>query len=87
MNALLEQFAGKLDLIYIDPPFATGDDFSTSVAIGDDKVSLTKEASAIDLTKGKGLFWILKRIIIQQDERISDLELKLAEALGEVEED
>jgi len=28
MGALLEKFAGKIDLIYIDPPFATGADFS-----------------------------------------------------------
>ena len=27
MGALLEKFAGKIDLIYIDPPFATGTDF------------------------------------------------------------
>ena len=28
MGSLLEKFAGKIDLIYIDPPFATGTDFS-----------------------------------------------------------
>ncbi len=28
MSSLLDQFAGKIDLIYIDPPFATGADFS-----------------------------------------------------------
>ena len=28
MGSLLEKFAGKIDLIYIDPPFATGADFS-----------------------------------------------------------
>ena len=28
MSSLLEKFAGKVDLIYIDPPFATGADFS-----------------------------------------------------------
>jgi len=27
MGSLLEKFAGKIDLIYIDPPFATGADF------------------------------------------------------------
>src|SRR6266542_2875918 len=26
LSSLLEQFTGKLDLIYIDPPFATGTD-------------------------------------------------------------
>jgi adenine-specific DNA-methyltransferase len=28
MGSLLENFAGSIDLIYIDPPFATGSDFS-----------------------------------------------------------
>lgn len=60
MSALLEQYAGKIDLIYIDPPFATGANFSTSVEIGDDELEVTKEASAIEElayrdTWGKGL--------------------------------
>jgi len=28
LPALLDEFAGKVDLIYIDPPFATDSDFS-----------------------------------------------------------
>ncbi len=28
MSSLLDKFAGKIDLIYIDPPFATGADFN-----------------------------------------------------------
>ena len=60
MSALLEKYAGKIDLIYIDPPFATGADFSTTVTIGDNKVKHTKEASAIEElayrdTWGKGM--------------------------------
>jgi len=60
MSALLEKYAGKIDLIYIDPPFATGANFSTAVEIGDDEVEVTKEASAIEElayrdTWGKGL--------------------------------
>lgn len=60
MSALLEKYAGKIDLIYIDPPFATGANFSTTVTIGDNKVEHTKEASAIEElayrdTWGKGL--------------------------------
>src|SRR5207249_1180814 len=35
MGSLLEQFAGKIDLIYIDPPFATGSDFVVATPIGD----------------------------------------------------
>lgn len=48
MSALLEQFAGKIDLIYIDPPFATGANFSTTVSIGDNEIETTKEASAME---------------------------------------
>ncbi len=33
LPALLDEFAGKVDLIYIDPPFDTGADFSFSTNI------------------------------------------------------
>jgi adenine-specific DNA-methyltransferase len=33
--ALLQEFKGKVDLIYIDPTFDVGTDFSMSVAIGE----------------------------------------------------
>ena len=46
MSSLLEQYAGKIDLIYIDPPFAVGSDFSMEVSIGEEDVS--KEASIIE---------------------------------------
>ena len=48
MSALLEKYAGKIDLIYIDPPFATGANFSTTVTIGDNEIEHTKEASAME---------------------------------------
>lgn len=48
MGSLLEKFAGKVDLIYIDPPFATGADFSFTTPIGDGKLELTKEQSIIE---------------------------------------
>ncbi len=38
MSALLEKFAGKIDLISIDPPFATGADFSFTTQIGDGEI-------------------------------------------------
>jgi len=41
MASLLEEFAGKIDLIYIDTPFATGADFSVKMTLGD--AELTKE--------------------------------------------
>ncbi|MBL7136035.1 MAG: site-specific DNA-methyltransferase [Candidatus Marinimicrobia bacterium] len=46
MASLLEEFAGKIDLIYIDPPFATGADFSVKMTLGD--AEWTKEPSAIE---------------------------------------
>jgi DNA modification methylase len=48
MGSLLEKFAGKIDLIYIDPPFATGTDFSFKTQIGDEAVELTKQQSMIE---------------------------------------
>lgn len=59
MASLLDQgFAGKINLIYIDPPFATGADFSLTMKVGDEE--WTKEASVIEEkayrdTWGKGL--------------------------------
>lgn len=48
MGSLLEKFAGKIDLIYIDPPFATGSDFSFSAEIGESGQEVEKEQSAIE---------------------------------------
>jgi len=48
MGSLLEKFAGKIDLIYIDPPFATGLDFSFKTEIGDSGGTPTKEQSIIE---------------------------------------
>jgi adenine-specific DNA-methyltransferase len=36
LPSLLQEFAGKVDLIYIDPPFATGADFSFTASVPDD---------------------------------------------------
>jgi len=48
MGSLLEKFAGKIDLIYIDPPFATGADFSFQAKIGEESLDVTKEQSSIE---------------------------------------
>lgn len=48
MSSLLDQFAGKIDLIYIDPPFLTGADFSMTVPIGDSGAELYKEPSLVE---------------------------------------
>ena len=49
MNSLLEKFAGKIDLIYIDPPFATGADYSFKTEVGESSDNKhTKEPSIIE---------------------------------------
>jgi adenine-specific DNA-methyltransferase len=51
LPALLDEFAGKVDLIYIDPPFATGDDFSYVAAVpenGSSRTVFTKQPSLIE---------------------------------------
>lgn len=46
MSSLLKDYAGKIDLIYIDPPFETGADFTIEVRVGD--TDLTKEPSILE---------------------------------------
>lgn len=74
MGSLLEHFAGKVDLIYIDPPFATGADFSFKAEIGGEEI--TKEQSVIEEkayrdTWGRGLDSYLQmlwdRMILMKD--------------------
>jgi len=48
MGSLLEKFAGKIDLIYIDPPFATGADFSFTTEVGESGEEIAKEQSIIE---------------------------------------
>lgn len=59
-SSLLEPFAGKVDLIYIDPPFATGADFSFTALVGDGGDELFKQQSLVEEkayrdTWGRGL--------------------------------
>ena len=66
LPSLLPEFAGKVNLIYIDPPFATGADFSFTAQIpedpttGDEGQSFVKQPSMIEQkayrdTWGRGL--------------------------------
>ena len=48
IGSLLESLAGKIDLIYIDPPFATGADFSFTAPVGESGEEVVKEQSAIE---------------------------------------
>ena len=67
LPSLLAEFAGKVNLIYIDPPFDTGADFSFTATVPDhpdsedeQSFSFTKEPSIIEHkayrdTWGRGL--------------------------------
>lgn len=49
MASLLKDYKGKIDLIYIDPPFDVGADFTMEVPIGDGKDETLKDQSAIEM--------------------------------------
>jgi len=60
MASLLQEFKGKVDLIYIDPPFDVGADFTMSLPIGDGNESIDKEQSTLEMVAyrdiwGKGV--------------------------------
>jgi len=76
MSSLLQKFSGKIDLIYIDPPFATGADFKFKIKVGEEKKNLTKEHSILEEksyrdTWGGGLDTYLKymfeRILLMKE--------------------
>jgi adenine-specific DNA-methyltransferase len=49
MASLLQEFKGKVDLIYIDPPFDVGSDFSMKVPIGDSSDPIQKDQSTLEM--------------------------------------
>ncbi len=60
LPSLLDEFTGKVNLIYIDPPFDTGADFSFTAAIPDSDETFVKEPSILEQkayrdTWGRGL--------------------------------
>ena len=67
-------YAGKINLIYIDPPFATGADFTLNIRVEEEE--MMKEASAIEMkayrdTWGQGLASYLQmmydRLVLMRD--------------------
>ncbi len=83
LPSLLEEFAGKVNLIYIDPPFDTGANFSYTASIpddpdtdGDQGAAFVKQPSVIEQkayrdTWGKGLDgylkWFFETVLILRD--------------------
>ena len=49
MASLLKEFKGKIDLIYIDPPFNVDADFTMDVPIGDGKETVGKDQSTLEM--------------------------------------
>ena len=83
LPSLLPELAGKINLIYIDPPFDTGADFSFTATIPDNPITsedettqFTKNASIIEQkayrdTWGKGvesyLHWFYETVILLRE--------------------
>jgi adenine-specific DNA-methyltransferase len=82
LPSLIPEFAGKIDFIYIDPPFDTGADFSYTATIPDDPdeegeaTSFTKQPSILEQkayrdTWGRGLDsylqWFQETVMILRD--------------------
>jgi len=76
LPSLLPEFAGKVNLIYIDPPFATGADFSYTTTVPESDDSFTKEPSMIEQkayrdTWGRGLDgymqWFYETVVLLRE--------------------
>jgi adenine-specific DNA-methyltransferase len=76
LPSLLKEFAGKINLIYIDPPFATGDNFSFTATVPESSESFTKEPSMVEQkayrdTWGRGLDsylqWFYETVVLSRE--------------------
>jgi adenine-specific DNA-methyltransferase len=76
MASLLKEFQGKIDLIYIDPPFDVGADFAMDVALGDGDETVAKDQSTLEMVAyrdmwGKGtdsyLHMMYERLVLMRD--------------------
>lgn len=76
MASLLKDFKGKIDLIYIDPPFDVGADFTMNIPVGDGKETIGKDQSTLEMVAyrdmwGKGtdsyLHMMYERLVLMKD--------------------
>ena len=88
LPSLLAEFAGRVNLVYIDPPFATGGDFSYTASVpddpqtdGDQSVTFVKQASVIEQkayrdTWGRGLDsylqWFYDTVVLLRELMVDD---------------
>ncbi len=56
MASLLRDFRGQIDLIYIDPPFDVGADFTMKVPIGDSSEEIEKDQSVLEMVAYKDMW-------------------------------
>ena len=75
MASLLQKFKGRIDLIYIDPPFDVGADFTMDVSLGDGKEKVGKDQSTLEMVAyrdmwGKGadsyLYMVFERLALMK---------------------
>ncbi len=76
MASLLKDFKGKIDLICIDPPFDVGADFTMNIPVGDEKETLYKDQSTLEMVAyrdmwGKGtdsyLHMMYERLVLMKE--------------------
>lgn len=49
MASLLKDFKGTIDLVYIDPPFDVGADFTMDLPMGDGRETVDKDQSTLEM--------------------------------------
>jgi len=49
LSSLLQEYQGAIDLVYIDPPFNVGADFSLRVPLGEDEFLIDKDQSILEM--------------------------------------
>ncbi len=76
MASLLRELKGKIDLIYIDPPFNVGADFTMAVPFGDENETIGKDQSTLEMVAyrdiwGKGtdsyLYMMYERLVLMRE--------------------
>lgn len=76
MASLLKEYKGKINLIYIDPPFDVGADFTMDIAIGEEGEEVNKDQSTLEMVAyrdmwGKGvdsyIHMIYERFILMKE--------------------
>lgn len=76
MSSLLKDFKGKVELIYIDPPFDVGADFTMKIPVGNENETVAKDQSTLEMVAyrdmwGKGtdsyLNMMYERLLLLRD--------------------